>query len=238
MTASDVSISTTYTLDITMSKTQRSQEVGTIGQLKKELGDAASSIQALKTRIGSIEQALVDSTQARDAEKTLNETIDSLRTSLQELQAETRTKEDAFATSTLSLDISFGKRLQGYKDQFAREANTKIEQYATQQEQCQAELDRTREENRVLQNRQQSTESDLEACVKDNERLVNNIKNKNEIHVKKMAKEIEKLKAKNDELNRDIEEQTTILRGRNTEIQRLDTRLASLEHFSEFSEER
>jgi hypothetical protein len=141
-------------------------------QLKREINDAVSSIQLLKTHLESIDKSLVDSQKASAIEKALKDRSLDLEKEVEELRTELKKKEDAFATSTLALDMNYGKRVRDCKEELENKSREEADRQASAQRELQTQLDMARKEYQTLKDAETTTRQSLEARLKESEDMV------------------------------------------------------------------
>lgn len=221
-----------------MSKLSRSTEGVSSGQLKKELNDATSAIQVVRSHIESIERNLVDSQQACANEKALTGKILELETKVEQLNAQNRHDQDAFATAVTKLDLNFGTRVKNHKDELENKLREEAHRFAAAKRELQEQLDVSKRECQNLRKTEEILRRQQETLVEQRKTLVKDMEIARKAEVESWKSKTNEAEAKLVAMNKEVDEQAVMLKGRDTEIGRLQVKLASFQKFLELSPER
>lgn len=216
-----------------MSRSSRNAEDATSSeQLKKELKDAAHSLQVVGSRIQSMEKRLVDSKEASQREATLKSQINDLESRVEKLREEKMHDEDAFAIAVTKLDLNFGKRVRSHMDEIEHKTKEEAARSEAVKKELQHRIDGLVKEIESLRKSEAVRRREWESQTEKQEALVGRLKAGHQIELENCISRLDRAEVKVAALDQEVEEQAIMLKGRDTEIGRLKAELASVRKFS------
>ena len=221
-----------------MSKPEKPAKASTTLQLRKDLSHAGKVFQNLTNSIEKIESSFDDAETARTNDRSLKEEIlliqresTRLRDAHQKVQNERQQDMASFADHNLKLAEEYNTRL----TRVELEYESKIKEHQRHGEVTESKWKQQVTLERAETQRLKQAESIGIKEIESQLRKAREDWKKKEEHLQNELQQCEgqiiKLLNKTDALGRELNEHETMLRGRNTEIQRLGGRLAALEAF-------
>ena len=222
-----------------MSKIEKPAKANTALQLKKDLDQAGKVLQTVTNSLEKIESVLTNAEAAIASERALKEELSSLRsetTTLREahknVQNERQKDFASFTDMTLKLAQEYDTRV----TQFALNHESKIREYRKHGEAAESnwkeKLDRERGETLRLKDVESKGRRELERQLKRMTEDWQKMEEQFKSNLQHRNSQLVELGNKNKSLLQELTENETILKGRNTDIQKLTGKLAALEAFT------
>lgn len=221
-----------------MSKTDKPIKTSPASQLKKELNQAGKVIHSLTSSLESLEKSFCDAETALSNERALKEQLSSAQRNVVELReacskakSEHQGDIDSFANSTQKLTGTYDERLK----QLQRDCDLELAEFKRREEAIESGWKRKITSQEVEINRLKTAESHFRNDVGNQLREEKETweKQKKQLHLdlQQQLMQVDKLRQQNENLLNELHDQNTIQKGRDKEMQRLASRLATLEAF-------
>ena len=221
-----------------MSKPEKPAKASTFSQWKKDLSQAGNVLQSLTNSIEKFESSFDDAETATTNERSLKDELSliqrqrtELRDANQKLQNERQQDLASFADHNLKLAEQYNTR----STELKLEYESKLKEYQRREEvmesQWKQQLNLERAQTQRLKQAESYGISEIERQLrkakedwrKVEEQLQNELRQRKDQNIK--------LSNKNETLEQELNDHETMLKGRDTQIQRLGGRLAALEAF-------
>ena len=221
-----------------MSKLDKTTKSSSNGMLKRDVGIAVKALQTVSVQFEVFEDALANAGEAIAKEKQLKDMMQGQQREIEELKRQNReakAKYEAEINSLTDNNLALGRRFEARLERLKVEHELYIKQKQQQEieerQKWKVCVETEKKETRSWKERFEQIQRDRETHIRLT--TVSSQKEVSEMQQKlKMAEtETANLRKQNEKLKSEIKEFDAMLKGRDTEYQRLNQKIARLEAF-------